>query len=86
MTNPKTQSSKEKQARNELHIAGEIHTLANIVYGELASTWPWAASFSSPSVFSEPRGWPPMAPTSPTSIGGSCATAAGFHGPTPWTH
>ena len=70
MTNTKTQRPKEKQVPDALLIAGEIHTLAHLIYRELATTQPWLASSSTPSVFSEPRHWPPFPTETPASTWG----------------
>jgi len=59
MTNPKTETTKAKQADKDLQAAYEIHALAQAMYGQLVMTHPWVAHMT-PNVFAEPTGWPPI--------------------------
>lgn len=75
MTNPKTRTTEPKQVSKELQMAGEVHTLANLIYRELVATRPWMAGTMTPSVFSEPVVWPPVTSGEPASR---------WLGTTPW--
>lgn len=71
MTNAKTETTKAKQAPKDLQTAYEIHALAQMVYGQLATTHPWVTTYMASKVFSEPKGWPPTpVSTSPNGWGG----------------
>ena len=54
-------AQKKAPRKDDLLVASEIHTLAHILYGELATTCPWVVADCGPPAFRSTSTWmPPM--------------------------
>jgi hypothetical protein len=77
MTTSKTTSRNPEPAAKEataspevLHTAYEIHTLAQMVRGQIATSYPWVAPMFAPNSLEPLAAWmPPMAGAAPTWAG-----------------
>ena len=76
-TKASTTAGKEEATKQEdLQTACEIHTISQLVYGQIAASHPWIAPVSPLASFQPPTAWmPPIAP-------GASST---WFSPTPWT-
>ena len=59
-TATKTERAEKKAPRkDDLLVASEIHTLAQILYGELSNACPWVVADCGPPAFQDPSTWMP---------------------------
>ena len=58
---PETSTTTEQEApkQEDLHVAYQIHTLAQMLYGRMAAGSPWVTHVSPHASFPPPTAWPP---------------------------
>lgn len=62
MTNPKSHTTtKGEEVPKDLFLAFKIHTLAQTIHGQIASSHPWLVGPTGSDLFSRADYWPPTA-------------------------